>query len=211
MACATLGASPLSLAAQTSDAFQVAGRPAQPFRPVELPVRTAAPTAKPHLQREDRAYVLVGGEWNCKTFAGTVFKRRYSRDEDALSIVAETVVQIGGRTGKLLEVYRNHRSARKWVATLAGGQIVAVASPWRKGEWIFGGFDSTTPGHNIRIRMTYRSYGINSFRREFDHLYNGHFVPYAGERCEREPILRHLFNVPVGPRDDSRAFAVPVG
>jgi hypothetical protein len=180
-----LAAFPLALGAQSLGVRQIARRatPTPSPSPTDTPMPTPSPT--PYLQAGDRAYELIGGEWECKTFGGTSFTRTYRRDEDAVSIIAETDVPIGGHIGKLVEVYRKHKDENKWVASLVDGQIIAVAKPWQSGDWIFDGHDSE-PGHDARVRMAYRSYGENAFRREFDHLQGGHFSPYAGEKCVRK-------------------------
>jgi hypothetical protein len=178
-----LAASPLALGAKTSGVQQLARRAKPSPSPTATPTPSSSPT--PYLQNGDRAYVLVGGEWSCKTFAGTAFSRTYRRDEDAVSIIAQTDVPIAGHVGKLVEVYRKHGDANKWVASLVGGQIVAVAKTWRTGDWVFEGHDSE-PGHDTRMRMIYRAYDDNSFRREFERLVHGQFMTYAGEKCQRK-------------------------
>ncbi len=183
MACAMLAALPLALGAKPSGSWQIARRATPQPSPTATPEPTPSPT--PFLQSGDRAYVLIGGEWACKTFAGTAFTRMYRRDEDAVSIIGETDVPIAGHVGKLVEVYRKHNEANKWVVSLVGGQIVAVAKPWRAGDWIFEGHDAE-PGHDTRMRMIYRAYGDNAFRREFERFVDGQFAIYAGEKCERK-------------------------
>jgi hypothetical protein len=183
MACAMLAAIPLALGAKPSGSLQIARRATPQPSPTATPMPTPSPT--PYLQSGDRAYALIGGEWTCKTFAGTAFTRTYRRDEDAVSMIGETDVPIAGHIGKLIEVYRKHSNGNKWVVSLVGGQIVAVAKPWQTGDWIFEGHDSE-PGHDTRMRMIYRTYGDSAFRREFERFVNGQFTTYAGEKCARK-------------------------
>jgi hypothetical protein len=180
-----LAAGPLALGAKPTLVQLVARRatPTPNRSPTNTPEPTPSPT--PYVQNGDRAYELIGGEWECKTFADTAFTRTYRRDEDAVSIIAETDVHIAGRIGKLIEVYRKHRDANKWVVSLVGGQIVAMARPWHNGDWTFEGRDAE-PGHDTPLRMVYRAYGDNAFRREFERFLGGQFVTYAGESCERK-------------------------
>ena len=140
----------------------------------------------PNRVTADNAYELVGGVWSCKTFAGNPLQHTFRRDEDAVSLIAETTVEFNGRTGKMNEVYRFHRDHRNWEVSLVDGKFIARAAPWLGSKWTFEGNDSEN-GAETRVRIVYTSPNVASYRREFERFVGGTWQTYAGEQCSRRP------------------------
>ena len=144
---------------------------------------SARPSAESAVVR-DRAYDLVGGVWTCRTFAGNSLTHRYHRAEDAVSLVGDTDVNLGGRRATLGEAYTYRRARGMWVVSLAHGNFTAQADPFFAEEWTFVGRDVEI-GHDWHVRMIFSDVTQRTLTRTFERLENNAWKSYAGENCTR--------------------------
>ena len=154
--------------------------------PTPRPITTSAPA-----RRHEPGYhtdELLGGTWQCTTFAGTNLTHAFSRSDDATSILVETQFTLPGhRIAQTHETYHYHVATATWTAVLAEGTIVATAPEWSGETWAFTG-TSAESGKPIRFRMLYTRLARDAFRRDFQRAEtDGTWADYAGETCQRTP------------------------
>jgi hypothetical protein len=159
-------------------------------QPTPSPSPAPSASAKPprHLAAAYHTDELMGGTWQCTTFAGTKLTHVFSRSDDATSILVETQFTLaGGQVAQTRETYHHHVDTATWTAVLADGTIVAKAPEWSGETWAFTGI-SAESGKAVRFRMLYTRFASDAFRRDFQRFEaGGTWADYAGETCQRGP------------------------
>ncbi len=123
--------------------------------------------------------------WNCETFAGSSETHAYERTDDGAGFVLHNVLRTSeGKTYRFDEKYAFARSRRVWTMHQGDGVYVATSVVSNHNYFIFEGndFEHAVP---TLVRMRYHMFDGVSFRRDFELLRAGHWVPYSGETCER--------------------------
>ncbi len=121
--------------------------------------------------------------WNCETFAGSSETLTYDLT-DGVGFVLHNVLRTWeGQTYRYDEKYSFAFSRHTWRMRQADGVYVAKSVVSNHSYWIFEGNDLDAAP--TLVRMRYHLFDENYFRRDFEVLRTGHWVPYSGETCER--------------------------
>jgi len=135
--------------------------------------------------------------WTCETFGGSKETHVYKRTDGGF--VLHNVLQTPtGQTFNLDETYAFDFKRRVWNVRQSDGVYVAKSVLSTDTFLIFEG-NEMERGAPTLVRMRYHMYDDVYFRRDFETLRDGRWIPYSGETCERS-----AFRTSSAARDDGK-------
>jgi hypothetical protein len=127
---------------------------------------------------------FLNTKWSCETFGGSN-ESHYYVHRGPYGFTLHNIFRVPGGGGFLLdETYTYDWRRHTWKATLGHGRYRLTAVRLTDNDWIFEGTE-TKDGLSLPFRMRYHMYDDVIFRRDFETLRAGTWIPFSGETCER--------------------------
>jgi len=152
---------------------------------------TKQPAPRPPHKRNDPGNSLyvplryfAGTKWSCETFTGWSETHFTVNRGPYYGFTLHTIVRSPAGGYQLDETYAYDWSHHRWKAALGPGPYRLRSVQLGDNDWIFEGTQDEG-GRSRPFRLRYHMYDDVIFRRDFETLQGGTWLPYAGETCER--------------------------
>jgi len=152
---------------------------------------TKQPLILPQRERDDPGNQLyaplryfANTKWSCETFSGYSVTHFTVNRGPYYGFTLRTIARLPGGGSELDETYAYDWLHHGWKAALGPGPYRLRSVRLDDNDWIFEGTQIVL-GRRQPLRVRYHMYDDVIFRRDFETLRNGIWLPYAGETCER--------------------------
>jgi hypothetical protein len=152
---------------------------------------TKQPVILPQRERVDPGNQLyaplryfANTKWSCETFSGYSVTRFSVKRGPYYGFTLRTIARLPVGGFEPDETYAYDWPHHAWKAAFGPGPYRLRSVRLDDNDWIFDGTEVTL-GRSRPFRVRYHMYDDVIFRRDFETLRNGVWLPYAGETCER--------------------------